>query len=233
MSYSFCCLIWYWSVLFDKDDEKKIWSSSDIFGLQLGESELNRSVQMDWVYSLSLCHSAICRRGELHTSFQWFCAVPMHRGPPNSNRPMTWIRMENVNFTTFIVNHRQSFYLILSDSVPVEQHQLQWNTLQIGAGTLQQRHQQKSMKITWRETTERKKKWKTNLCCWNVKGETLVEHRTECSFFHVGLLFGDALSVVEQIYFHVRIGQSGHVHAWQIASLQQHDSEASGSRLPT
>lgn len=27
-------------------------------------------------YSRSLCQSAICRRGELHTSFQWFTAEP-------------------------------------------------------------------------------------------------------------------------------------------------------------
>lgn len=40
-------------------------------------------------YSTSLCHSAICRRGELHTSFQWFNADPPHLGPPISNRPIT------------------------------------------------------------------------------------------------------------------------------------------------
>lgn len=41
------------------------------------------------VYSRSLCQSAICRRGELHTSFQWFNAEPLLRGPPSSSRPMT------------------------------------------------------------------------------------------------------------------------------------------------
>lgn len=41
------------------------------------------------VYSRSLCQSAICRRGELQTSFQWFKADPVLRGPPSSNLPMT------------------------------------------------------------------------------------------------------------------------------------------------
>lgn len=41
------------------------------------------------VYSRSLCQSAICRRGEFITSFQWFNAEPLLRGPPSSNRPMT------------------------------------------------------------------------------------------------------------------------------------------------
>lgn len=42
------------------------------------------------IHSCNLCHSAICLRGELHTSFQWFWAAPAHRGPPNSSRPITW-----------------------------------------------------------------------------------------------------------------------------------------------
>jgi hypothetical protein len=41
------------------------------------------------IYSLSLCQSAICRRGELHTSFQWFKADPVDFGPPSSRRPIT------------------------------------------------------------------------------------------------------------------------------------------------
>lgn len=39
-------------------------------------------------YSFNLCQSAICLRGELHTSFQWFNAEPVAFGP-SSRRPMT------------------------------------------------------------------------------------------------------------------------------------------------
>lgn len=42
-----------------------------------------------FVYSRSLCQSAICRRGELQTSFQWFNAEPVLRGPPSSSLPIT------------------------------------------------------------------------------------------------------------------------------------------------
>lgn len=42
-----------------------------------------------FIYSFNLCHSAICLRGELQTSFQWFFAEPVQRGPPNSSRPIT------------------------------------------------------------------------------------------------------------------------------------------------
>lgn len=41
-------------------------------------------------YSRNLCHSAICLRGELHTSFQWWRAEPVHLEPPSSRRPITW-----------------------------------------------------------------------------------------------------------------------------------------------
>lgn len=46
------------------------------------------------IYSTNLCHSAICRRGELHTSFQWFNADPPHLGPPISNRPITYLALD-------------------------------------------------------------------------------------------------------------------------------------------
>lgn len=47
------------------------------------------SMSQIFYYSRSLCQSAICRRGELQTSFQWFNAEPLLRGPPSSSRPMT------------------------------------------------------------------------------------------------------------------------------------------------
>lgn len=56
--------------------------------LMFGLIKLKRKIKFA-VYSRSLCQSAICRRGELQTSFQWFKAEPLLRGPPNSNRPMT------------------------------------------------------------------------------------------------------------------------------------------------
>lgn len=51
-------------------------------------------------YSLSLCQSAICLLGELHTSFQWLRADPVLFEPPNSRRPMTYkknIKLQNKN----------------------------------------------------------------------------------------------------------------------------------------
>lgn len=41
------------------------------------------------IQSFSLCHSAIWRRGEFKTSFQWCKAVPIVLAPPNSKRPIT------------------------------------------------------------------------------------------------------------------------------------------------
>lgn len=46
--------------------------------------------QVPPLYSRSLCHSAICRRGELHTSVQWVSAVPVLLSPPRSSLPITW-----------------------------------------------------------------------------------------------------------------------------------------------
>lgn len=64
------------------------------------------------VYSTNLCHSAICRRGELHTSFQWFNAVPPHLGPPISNRPITYFRIEysrrNIRYLFLVILRRAS-----------------------------------------------------------------------------------------------------------------------------
>lgn len=60
--------------------------------LKIINNSLRRFIQVRWnhkFYSRSLCQSAICRRGLLQTSFQWFNAEPVLRGPPNSNRPMT------------------------------------------------------------------------------------------------------------------------------------------------
>lgn len=63
----------------DRLRESAAWDSCDF---QRPKPEL-------WeLHSRNLCQSAICRRGELHTSFQWFKAEPVLRGP-SSKRPMT------------------------------------------------------------------------------------------------------------------------------------------------
>ena len=41
------------------------------------------------IHSFSLCHSAICLRGEAWISCQWCRADPSHLGPPRFNRPIT------------------------------------------------------------------------------------------------------------------------------------------------
>jgi hypothetical protein len=46
-------------------------------------------VKTSAAYSRNLCHSAIWRRGALHTSFQWCSAEPVLLVPPNSSRPIT------------------------------------------------------------------------------------------------------------------------------------------------
>lgn len=46
----------------------------------------------------------------------------------------------------------------------------------------------------------------------DIKDETLIEDRHQGSLLYVRLLFGNALAIVQQVDFHVRISQSGHVH---------------------
>lgn len=41
-----------------------------------------------------MCHSAICLRGEVSTSFQWCKAVPSHLSPPKTSLPITWKKQE-------------------------------------------------------------------------------------------------------------------------------------------
>ena len=79
------------------------WNPSNI-GMRIGGQFHSEIWQWNWkwncsndcfwyitlVYSLSLCHSAICLLGDETTSFQWLRAVPVHLGPPRSNRPTTW-----------------------------------------------------------------------------------------------------------------------------------------------
>lgn len=50
------------------------------------------------IQSRSLCHSAICRRGQLRTSVQWCVAVGDMAPFPNSSLPMTWNKNIKTNF---------------------------------------------------------------------------------------------------------------------------------------
>ena len=81
------------------------------------------------VYSLNLCHSAICLLGDEITSFQWCNAVPVHFSPPKSNLPITCkykslrkyvIRLtmngKTIKFRISILLNFTSFFVTLSQS---------------------------------------------------------------------------------------------------------------------
>lgn len=69
---------------------KALWIENHVRDRKPDPAETDKNkLNSPLAYSRSLCQSAICRRGELHTSFQWLSAEPLLRGPPSSSRPMT------------------------------------------------------------------------------------------------------------------------------------------------
>jgi len=101
-------------------------------------------------------------------------------------------------------SHLQSTdHLVLGDTVPVQQLELQGDVGEVLSSRGQFEH------------------------------ERFVEDRLDGALLHVSLFLHDSLALVEQVDLHVRIAQAGEVHPREVPRLQHHHREACGGGLVT
>lgn len=177
-------------------------------------------------YSLSLCHSAIWRLGDVTTSLQWWLADPQEvaRVPPSSSRPITceckcdhlvkiyawrqYIRWKEIQPWTFF------FAINRGDGI-------NGNTGKEWRGKIFRRGvgsdlvfgdaipvQQQELKADGVKSLHTGGK---------VEHEGLVEHRVECSLLHVGFFLGQPLTIIQQVDLHIRICKPGRMQSFVIA----------------